>query len=175
MVTDHRPLLGIFNDRELGSIKNPRTRRIKEHTLDYSFNIKYCPGKLHVGADALSRHPTEHQSDDATDKISEICEDSIEARVHEILASIDNTEVTLSVLTLDKVEVSALKDTDYIQLLELVQSGFPGNRSSTPSCCKAYWPLAQKGTLTTFGNTVMYEDRIVIPSALRSHVLRVLH
>ena len=35
VVTDHRPLLGIFNDRDLGSIKNPRIRRIKEQTLDY--------------------------------------------------------------------------------------------------------------------------------------------
>ena len=53
----HKPLLGIFNRRELGSIKNPRIRRIKENTLDYQFDIKHCPGKLHCSADALSRHP----------------------------------------------------------------------------------------------------------------------
>ena len=33
VAVDHQPLLGIFNDRELSSIKNPRLQSIKESTL----------------------------------------------------------------------------------------------------------------------------------------------
>ena len=54
---DHKPLLGIFNDRDLGSIKNPRIQNFKEATLAWKFNIAHNPGKWHKSADAVSRHP----------------------------------------------------------------------------------------------------------------------
>ena len=57
VVTDHKPLLGIFSDRELGTICNTRIRRLKESTLAFRFKIIHCPGKLHHGPDALSRYP----------------------------------------------------------------------------------------------------------------------
>ena len=55
---DHKPLLGIFNNRELSSIKNPRIQNIKESTYAWQFNIFYNPGKWHIGPDAMSRNPT---------------------------------------------------------------------------------------------------------------------
>ena len=58
MVTDHKPLLGIFNNRDLASIENLRVQRFKSRTLHYRFNIQHCPGKWHRGADAVSRNPS---------------------------------------------------------------------------------------------------------------------
>ena len=58
IVTDHKPLLGIYNNRELASIENLRVQRFKSRTLHYRFNIKHCTGKWNRGADALSRNPT---------------------------------------------------------------------------------------------------------------------
>ena len=72
VVTDHKPLLGIFNRRELGSIKNPRIRRIKENTLDYQFDIKHCPGKPHCSNDALSRHPIQLHTTTGKDEVSDL-------------------------------------------------------------------------------------------------------
>ena len=46
---------------------------------------------------------------------------------------------------------------------------------ATPNCCKVYWTFAQKGLLSTFGDLVMYQDRIVIPKSLRSTIIRLLH
>ena len=58
--TDHKPLLGILNDKPLERIKNPRIVRLKEQLVSYTFTMKYNKGKWHHAPDALSRSP--HQS-----------------------------------------------------------------------------------------------------------------
>ena len=57
VVTDHKPLLGVFRDRALSSIANPKVLRLKEKTLRYRFAIQYSPGKWQKGPDAMSRNP----------------------------------------------------------------------------------------------------------------------
>ena len=54
---DHKPLLGILNNRDLASISNPRLQNLKENTLAWNFNIVYNPGKWHRGPDSVSRYP----------------------------------------------------------------------------------------------------------------------
>ena len=56
--TDHKPLLGILNDKPLEDIKNPRIVRMKERTLSYRYVMKYTRGKWNRGPDALSRNPS---------------------------------------------------------------------------------------------------------------------
>ena len=51
---DHQPLLGILNDRDLSSIKNPRLLSLKEDTFAWQFKITYNPGRWHRGPDAVS-------------------------------------------------------------------------------------------------------------------------
>ena len=58
VVTDHKPLLGIFNNRDLASIENLRVQRFKSRTLHYRFNIQQCPCKWHRRADAVSHNPS---------------------------------------------------------------------------------------------------------------------
>lgn len=58
IVTDHRPLVGLFKDRALGDITNPHLFRLKEKTLQFRFTIKYLPGKKNSAADLLSRFPS---------------------------------------------------------------------------------------------------------------------
>ena len=53
--TDHKPLLGVLNDRSMESIDNPRLVRLKEKTLGWRFKIIHIPGKKLCGPDALSR------------------------------------------------------------------------------------------------------------------------
>ena len=53
--TDHKPLLGVLNNRSLESIDNPRLVRLKEKTLGWRFRIIHIPGRKLVGPDALSR------------------------------------------------------------------------------------------------------------------------
>ena len=56
IVTDHKPLLGIF-DKYIFEIDNPRLQRLREKMKAYNFEVKWVPGKLHLIADALSRAP----------------------------------------------------------------------------------------------------------------------
>ena len=57
IATDHNPLLGIFGDRSLESVDNPRLRKLKEKTLAYRFTMVHVPGRKHSGPDAMSRNP----------------------------------------------------------------------------------------------------------------------
>ena len=67
LVTDHRPLVKLFGDKELKDILNPRLLAMKEKTLSYNFNIKYLPGKKNP-ADFLSRYPALRSNPDTTDE-----------------------------------------------------------------------------------------------------------
>ena len=68
VVTDHKPLLGVLNDRSLADMNNRRLLLLKEKTLEYRFEIFHVPGRRHVGPDATSRYPS--PSDTSQDPIS---------------------------------------------------------------------------------------------------------
>ena len=55
--TDHKPLIRIFNDRDLDTIENPRIRNLKEKSLQFQFEVKYIEGGLNCTADWSSRNP----------------------------------------------------------------------------------------------------------------------
>ena len=61
--TDHKPLLGILNDRSLEQIDNPRGARLKEKTLTWRFTVLYLPGRKHGAADCLSRYGLDMDND----------------------------------------------------------------------------------------------------------------
>ena len=58
VVTDHKPLTWILNDRNLNSITNPRILRFKENTLPFNFRLILVKGESHAikTADAMSRY-----------------------------------------------------------------------------------------------------------------------
>ena len=59
VATDHKPLLGVLNNRHLGDIKNERLLSLKEKTLPYRFSIIHIPGQKQKAPDANSRKPTD--------------------------------------------------------------------------------------------------------------------
>ena len=56
MVTDHQPLVCIFN-KPLPAIMSPRAQRWALILMAYQYNTRYRPGKSHVLADAFSCLP----------------------------------------------------------------------------------------------------------------------
>ena len=58
VVTNHKPLVKIFEDRTLDEISNSRLFRLKQRTLPWCFDIQHLPGKSNHAADATSRHPS---------------------------------------------------------------------------------------------------------------------
>ena len=58
VVTDHQPLKGIFGDKDLSKVHNPRLLRLKEKCLRCSFSIQHCPGKRHKDANSSLPQPS---------------------------------------------------------------------------------------------------------------------
>ena len=85
LITDHRPLVKLFGDRELKDIVNPRLFALKEKTLLYRFQVRYLPGKNNT-ADFLSRYPSLRTSPDPTDEdLADEVEVAVIAAVDEIV------------------------------------------------------------------------------------------
>ena len=170
VATDHKPLVGVFNNRELDSIDNPRLFRLKESTLGWSFKIIHSPGRWHLGPDALSRHPT----------ISEI------SAIHEsTLDDDDNSDHSVSftayglgdlfknTISLDTVYEFGMKDPGYQNLIQQIQKGFPTSQRELDDEMRPYWQMRDR--LSCADGIIFLDNRILIPAKLRKVVLEHLH
>ena len=63
VLTDHRPLIGIFC-KQLHKLENARLMCMKEKLTDFSFEVKWVKGKTHMITDALSRAPVFQPEED---------------------------------------------------------------------------------------------------------------
>ena len=167
--TDHKPLLGLFHNRILSSISNPRLLKLKQRTLAFHFKTKYNPGKWHRGPDGLSRHPTISPvhalfcQDNATSpNTTNVAED---ARLEALLDTSD--------LNMIELERAAAEDPSYRSLLSNVISGFPKTKDLLDPSLNSFWNV--KDRLSFSGNLVFLEDRIVIPRRYQSTILNNLH
>ena len=57
VITDHQPLTGILNGKNLDAMSNVRIHRIVSKMIGYQFRLLWTPGKVNHIADALSRCP----------------------------------------------------------------------------------------------------------------------
>jgi hypothetical protein len=67
VVTDHKPLIQLFEDRALDQIINPRLFNLKQSILPWKFSVVHKSGKENHFADATSRSPA---SDDDPSEIT---------------------------------------------------------------------------------------------------------
>ena len=174
VAVDHKPLLGVFNNRDLQSIKNPRLRSLKEDTLAWRFSITHCPGKWTRAPDALSRQKIASSliliREDAPDHISHRSESANNAcRVSSI-----QTVNKLKSVTLDDIRKAAGSDKQYQDLINIINSGFPAKRNLTnPPHLREFWEVRDR--LYVLDGVVYMDQRTVIPCLLRKIVLDHLH
>ena len=83
IAVDHKPLLGLLNDRSLADVQNPRLLSLKEKTLWFTFTVIHIPGRMHCGPDYMSRHGSQATTESGLTK---------EARQYCILAIISGME-----------------------------------------------------------------------------------
>ena len=169
VVTDHKPLIKIFGDRTLDEITNSRLFRLKQRTLPWRFDIKHLPGKTNHAADATSRHPSPSGSANSTTLGASSIPDHVESA---LMASIRQDTQELGTITWSLLAQATASDTSLSTLLELIDQGTPSLARNTPSLA-TLWPIcesvyAQEGVL-------LYQDRVIVPSSLRSRVLQNLH
>ena len=179
--TDHKPLLGLFKDRSLDGIDNPRLRRLKEKTFGWSFSMLHIPGRLHGGPDALSRLGQQPVSSDVES------EDPRSERHHltALMAGppgpddLADTELLMSISTsLQPVDLSSVtaasKDDDTVRtVVQMVSTAFPSSPDNLDPAVRDFWRIRRD--LSTSGPVLLYKGRLVIPAALRSRVLAALH
>ena len=179
IVTDHAPLLGIFGNRDLSKITNPRLFKLKEKILPFRFSIQHCPGKWHRGSDAMSRNVASYKAIlevcalCATEEDYETCfdiESCYQAACAEAFSGFSDEE---GVIALDDVRTAGKSDPAYVKLINQIHGGFPSNRRSLDPLIRDFWEVRQR--LSTDKGIVLNDHRVVIPTSLKQRVLKALH
>lgn len=162
VVTDHKPLTRILNDRSLDAISNPRVFKFKERTLPFQYRIVHVPGGSTAmkTADAMSRHPTTESGPvddvDRTAKAFAVSQgDAIES------------------VTWEAVDGAAAVDAECLSLVRLILDGFPDTKSSLPPELQRYWGMREE--MYVIGNVPFKGRKMLIPERLRPQVLDGLH
>ena len=173
LITDHKPLVKLFGDKELKDIVNPRLLAMKEKTLIYNFNIKYLPGKKNP-ADFLSRYPALRASPDSTD---EELTDLVEAVT--IAAVVDTLYSDRIIVDEEDIQKAAADDQVYQLLIsKVLANDWHTKRSQEATCLRPFHGVRDR--LAVSNNLVIYSydqgpTRLVVPEALRSKVAANLH
>ena len=155
IVTDHRPLLGIWLK------PNPplRIARWAPKLQNYNITLQYRCGRENP-ADYLSRHPVPITT-------------SITAhRVAEDYANYIATNSTPKAMTLDEVKQFTQSDATLRKVIEVVRTG----RWHDTDGVDISSVRAIRNELTVSDNDILLRDtRLVIPTALRSQVIQLAH
>ena len=180
VVTDHAPLLGIFGDRDMSKITNPRLLKLKEKTLQYRFSIQHCPGKWHRGSDAMSRNISgvakalfdvcATQPTDEENEFSLEIESCYKIAAIEAITSYGDE---IGVISPDMIRASGRGDAAYSILAEQIKNGFPQSRQLLDPLIREFWEVRNR--LSADNGLIMLDRRIVIPVGYRKRVLRCLH
>lgn len=160
--SDHKPLETIFK-RPLASAP----RRLQSMMLAlqrYSFTVEYRKGSSLLIADTLSRAPLPekthgHRHDEL---------------VYRVEFEDNNPELSgFQDATVQEIRTEASTDPEQKALRILVETGWPNDKASVPVLIHPYWSVRHE--LTIHDGLLFKQDRVVIPSSLRSNILRKLH
>jgi hypothetical protein len=170
--TDHKPLLGILNDKPFESISNPRILRLKEQTIPYDFIIKYNEGKWNRGPDALSRSPQNRVAMLEVFLCSD-CESQITSDMEtDSILAVSNLDENGSISLVD-VKNAAINDPVMEKLITTIENGFPCTQHLTDPLIRSFFNVREN--LWIQNEIVMFKGRIVIPTLLRERCLQMLH
>ena len=157
--TDHKPLLGVINGKDLDAVNNTRLQRILSKLLGFQYKVEYVPGKQNLIADALSRSPV-FQPEETDDIL-----------VQSLKVGVESTDPQLS-----KIVEAAGGCSEYQQVIEVVIKNplllnkLPGDHPARKyrNFLKAMAFDSALGLLTVHG-------RIVVPKEARKAVLQSIH
>ena len=157
VMTDHRPLVGIFA-KPLADLENDRLLRFRLKLSDYIMRVEWTPGKTHLIADALSRAPVFDTPEVEDEDVVVIC----------------NAVVANDPLLQDMYD-AAEEDSSYRSLVKAVISDKDASELPPWHAAKQY--LAKWGDLSVVQGVLLCLDsvRIVVPRSMRKQVLQQLH
>ena len=157
VITDHRPLLGIF-DKPLHELPNQRLMKFRELLTDYSFELLWQPGKQHLIADALSRSPVFPPECDSTERVfSNLCLKVAKDPAQQLL-------------------FDAIDD-EYMNIIEAFRQNIP---RQLPVTHPARDYISLWDAMSLLDNEpktllLLHGDRIIVPKSARHSILLRLH
>ena len=196
VITDHRPLLGIFGDRDLHKIANPRLCNLKQKTLLHRFDMYYNPGKWNRAADAVSRYPigtagsnfeddskwvhgiTEYTNLKAIRQSTDSClfgppeTEMMSIQIKMQLGAITDPSEGIMVSP-DQLDKASEEDPVLEKLRKNILQGSPETMRDTDPSIHKYWNV--RNSLSISGHTIFMNDRIVIPHVYKAKMLKHLH
>ena len=185
VAVDHKPLLGLLNDKSLSDIDNPRLLMLKEKTLWFSFDVIHVPGKINCGPDYMSRQgqydaksKREAKKEARINFIRGLAMDleddegdSMEPGMIASVAAAISHDDGLKAVTFNRVRKAVEADAQMQQLVTTIQDCPAGEN----------FPLSlapfnrYREALSVLDGVPMYGRRVIVPAALRSEVLQCLH
>ena len=162
VVTDHKPLLPVFNGSRPGSI---RTERIKMRHQDVRYQVVYQKGSQNR-TDYISRHakpltklPLNEQTE-ATD-------------LNNLLYTLHTTPI-IDRITLAKISSETAKDETLSNLRTIVEKGQTFIPKSANESLSRFQPILPQITVT--GNGILLKDeRMILPKSLHLEAIKLAH
>ncbi|XP_005877553.1 PREDICTED: uncharacterized protein K02A2.6-like, partial [Myotis brandtii] len=167
LLTDHKPLLSIFGTKKGIPIHTAnRLQRWATMLLGYDFELKFVNTTNFGHADALSRLIADHMNKLPNEElvISSISHDSEIKYIFE--SSVCHLPVTASLI-----KQETQKDEELMKVIDYLSNGWP--TQLTEGYCQEFFK--RRYALTLEDGCIMYYDRVVIPKALQTQVLRQFH
>ena len=166
VITDHQPLVGVLNGKNMDAINNLRIHRIMSKLIGYQFRVLWTPGKTHHIADALSRCPV-FQPEDQDDVL--VCS---------VLVGRGNVteEATEPDPALKRLVQHTTNDKDYQKVYMAVKDHKKLNdlpKDHPALHYRSYWhAMSLEQTLPRL---VFYHGRVMVPRAAKKEVMDTLH
>lgn len=165
--TDHKPLLSIFGDKKGVPVYSAnRLQRWATILLNYQFKIEYVNTLAFGQADALSRliaekeNSLEHE-DQVIAQVEADISDTLEYGCHQFPV---NARI---------IRQLSKKDSTLQEVYQLVKSGQWTKSIPKNTALRDYFHRRENIYITQ--GVLMFGERIIVPSNLRSRVLRMLH
>jgi len=157
LVTDHRPLLALFNEqRAIPSHSSARIQRWALTLAAYEYTLTARRTDAHANADALSRLPLKDSIDSTP----------VPAELILTMDMLENSPVTSA-----QIKHWTSKNTLFLKVRQFMQSGWP-NHCSQPEL-KPYW--SRRNELSCLDGCILWGTRVIVPPAGRQQLLHELH
>ena len=160
IITDHKPLVPIINDKEL-DIVPIRCQRLLIRLMRYHGKATHVPGKSLVLADQLSRKPIVRK--EGKDEL----EEEVEAYVQCIMNTMPASQPKMQQIAEESSKDPVIKKTRL-----MIENGWPDVHKISQEIKEMYHV---RGNLSIVDDIIMYGNRLVIPKSMQEEMLERIH
>lgn len=155
--TDHKPLISIMK-KDFDKIPSARLQRMKLRLIKYKLNLFHIPGKDLYIADLLSRYFNKDNDEGDTEGLD------LDEVVHSLNISNEKRK---------NFQEETSKDPELKLLKEILLNGWPNNKKVLGEKIRYYYRF--KDNIFLDDSLIFLDDRVIVPTALRSDILEQLH